>query len=82
MREIDDNVRVHGTVVAPLLPTYIFHGADGNHARPANVGVGIWVGTAIPTNAVLSTDFWIDTGGEPLFSASAMLDGGTPTSFS
>lgn len=61
MREIDSNVRVHGTVVAPQLPTYVFHGATGGTARPTNAGVVIWVGTATPTNANSSTDFWIDT---------------------
>lgn len=58
---IDDNVRALGTVVAPQLPTYVFHGATGSTARPANAGVVIWVGTATPANANTSTDFWVDT---------------------
>jgi hypothetical protein len=59
--EIDNNLRVHGIVVAPQLPTYVFHGATGSTARPANAGVVIWVGTATPANANTTTDFWMDT---------------------
>lgn len=58
---VNDSIQVLGAVVAPALPTYIFHGAVGSTPRPANVGVGIWVGTATPANANTSTDFWIDT---------------------
>lgn len=61
MREIDENVIVYGTIVAPQLPTYVFHGATGSTARPTNAGVVIWVGSATPANANTSTDFWIDT---------------------
>jgi hypothetical protein len=58
---VNDSIQVLGQVVAPALPTYIFHGAVGSTARPANVGVAIWVGTATPANAITATDFWIDT---------------------
>lgn len=57
----DDNVQALGLVVAPQLPTYVFHGAVGSTARPANAGVVIWVGTATPANANTTTDFWFDT---------------------
>lgn len=60
-RTIDTDLVVTGTVVAPQLPTYIYHGSDSNYPRPTNVGVGIWVGTVAPTNAITNTDFWIDT---------------------
>ena len=58
---INNNVQALGTVVAPQLPTYVFHGATGSTARPSNAGVVIWVGTATPTNANTTYDFWIDT---------------------
>ena len=61
MRVIDNNLQVLGTVVAPQLPTYVFHGATGSTARPTNAGVVIWVGTATPANANTTNDFWIDT---------------------
>lgn len=40
---------------------YVFHGATAGTSRPSFAGVVIWVGTVAPTNAVTSTDFWIDT---------------------
>jgi hypothetical protein len=58
---INDKVQALGVVVAPQLPTYVFHGATGSTARPADAGVVVWVGTATPANANTSTDFWIDT---------------------
>lgn len=61
MREFDDNVYVRGTIVAPQLPTYVYHGATGSTARPTNAGVVIWVGTATPANANTTFDFWLDT---------------------
>lgn len=58
---VNDSIQVLGSVVAPALPTYVFHGAVAGTARPTNAGVVIWVGTVTPTNAVTATDFWIDT---------------------
>lgn len=39
----------------------VFHGGTAGTARPSFGGTVIWVGTVAPTNAVTSTDFWIDT---------------------
>ncbi len=58
---INDSVVASGTVVAPQLPTYVFHGSTAGTARPTGAGVVVWVGTVAPTNANTSVDFWIDT---------------------
>lgn len=42
-------------------PVYVFHGSTAGTARPSFGGTVVWVGTVAPTNAVTSTDFWIDT---------------------
>jgi hypothetical protein len=58
---INDKVQALGIVVAPQLPTYVYHAGVAGTARPTNAGVVIWVGTVTPTNAITGTDFWIDT---------------------
>lgn len=42
-------------------PVYVFHGSTAGTSRPSFGGTVIWVGTVAPSNAVTSTDFWIDT---------------------
>lgn len=59
--DVDDNVRVLGTLVGPTTATWVFHGADPNVARPTNAGVVVWVGSVEPVNGVGGTDFRINT---------------------
>ena len=63
------------TAIAASHTAYVFHGSTASTPRPANVAVVIWIGDVEPTNANTSTDFWNDTGGSPLFTAST-IDGG------